>query len=71
MKFFVKIKVKQKEQKVEKFGADSLVVSVKNLPIEGKANQELLEVLAKHFQKPKSSVRIISGFKSRVKIIEV
>ncbi len=71
MKFFIKIKVKQKEQKVEKFGADSLIVSVKNLPIEGKANRELIEVLADYFQKPKSTIRIIAGAQSRTKIVEV
>jgi uncharacterized protein (TIGR00251 family) len=39
-------------------------------PVEGKANEALLEVLAEHFQSRKSSFRILSGASGRNKIIE-
>lgn len=40
-------------------------------PVEGKANQELIDVLSNYFSVPHSSVRIVSGFMSRNKVIEI
>ena len=40
-------------------------------PVDGKANAELLKVLAKHFKVPKSSVQIKAGQSSRHKTIEI
>jgi hypothetical protein len=40
-------------------------------PVEGRANQALIEVLAAHFQVRKGDIRIIRGGKSRDKIIEI
>ncbi len=70
MKYFVKVKVKQSRQRVEKFGEGNLIVSVHSLPVDGKANAEVLELVSKYLQKPKSELKIISGIKSRTKIIE-
>lgn len=38
---------------------------------EGKANKRLIELLAKYFSKPKSSIKIVKGLTSRNKVIEV
>lgn len=37
----------------------------------GKANKELIEVLADHLEVRKTAVRIIRGTKSREKVVEV
>ncbi len=37
----------------------------------GRANRELIEVLAEHFGVPKSMVRILRGKSSRRKLVEV
>ena len=37
----------------------------------GKANTELIELLANHFRMKKSAVRIVRGAKSREKVVEV
>ena len=46
-------------------------MSVRSPPLEGKVNAELIEALAKCFGVPKSRVRIVSGQKSRKKIVEI
>ncbi|MFH0731713.1 MAG: DUF167 domain-containing protein [Candidatus Omnitrophota bacterium] len=68
----VKIRVipKAKINSVEKF-ADSLKVRVSAAAIDGKANKALIEVLAQHFNIKKSQVRIVSGEKSRDKVIKI
>ena len=48
-----------------------LVVGLTSRPEKGKANTELIKKLAKHFDVSSSRVRIVSGLKSRRKIIEV
>jgi uncharacterized protein len=40
-------------------------------PVEGAANQALIELFAKLFDRPKRAVRIVSGEKSRAKRIAV
>ena len=40
-------------------------------PVEGRANQALIDVLAAHFQVRKGDIRIVRGEKSRDKIIEI
>ena len=70
MKIQVKVKPNSKTDEVSREG-DSFIVKVKQPPKEGKANQAVIKLLADHFGVPQSQVRILSGFKSRNKVIEV
>jgi hypothetical protein len=68
----LKIKAKPNSNKQgisEKEGI--LHVMLKESPEANKANIELINLLAKHFNKPASSVRILRGKSSRNKIIEI
>ncbi|MGK7892277.1 MAG: DUF167 domain-containing protein [Xenococcus sp. (in: cyanobacteria)] len=40
-------------------------------PVDGKANKELIAVLAKKYQVPKSQIKILSGINSKHKLIQV
>lgn len=46
-------------------------VHVHARPAEGKANEELLQILSHHFGVARSTVRIVSGHASRNKTVEV
>jgi len=46
-------------------------VHVHARPAEGKANEELLQILGHHFGVARSAVRIVSGHASRNKTVEV
>lgn len=50
---------------------DEIAVGITAEPEKGKANKELIEKISKHFDVPKSNVRILSGEKSRKKLVEV
>ncbi|MBD2594340.1 DUF167 domain-containing protein [Nostoc spongiaeforme FACHB-130] len=67
----VKVKPNSKQQKVEEQADGSLTVYLKSPPIDGKANEELIKVLADKFDVPKSYVSIKSGLSSRQKLIEI
>jgi len=70
LKIQVKVKPNSKTDEVSQEG-DNFIVKVKELPKEGKANQAVIKLLAEHFGVPQSQVRILSGFKSKNKVIEV
>lgn len=71
MKIFVKAKPNSKHEKIEKIDETNYVVSVKEPPIKGKANEAIKNALAVYFKTGSSCVKIISGFSSRNKIIEI
>jgi len=50
---------------------DTYVVRVDAPPTKGRANKRLIEILAEYFGVKKSRIRIISGEKSREKIVEI
>jgi uncharacterized protein (TIGR00251 family) len=70
MKIQVKVKPNSRTEEVSQEG-DSFIIKVKEPPREGKANQAVIKLLAEHFGVPQSQVRILSGFRSRNKLIEV
>ena len=70
MKIQVKVKPNSSTEELSREG-DSFMVKVKAPPQEGKANQAVIKLLAHHFGVPRSQVRILSGFRSRNKVIEV
>jgi uncharacterized protein (TIGR00251 family) len=70
MKIQVKVKPNSKTEEVRQEG-DIFIVKVKEPPKEGKANQTVIKLLAEHFGVPQSQVRIVSGFRSRNKVVKV
>jgi uncharacterized protein (TIGR00251 family) len=70
MKIQVKTKPNSRTEEVSQEG-DSFIVKVKEPPREGKANQAVIRLLTEHFGVPKSQVRILSGSKSKNKVVEV
>jgi uncharacterized protein (TIGR00251 family) len=46
-------------------------VKVNAPPHDGKANEKVIELLAKHFSTAKRNVEIISGMTSKKKIVEI
>lgn len=46
-------------------------VAVSAAPVDGKANKELIGIMAKYFKLPRSSITIIKGEKLRYKILEI
>lgn len=69
MRINVKAKPDSNENKVEKIDDLSFVVSVKDPPVEGRANRAIIKLLSEYFHTP--NVRIVSGRISRNKIIEI
>ena len=51
--------------------ANRLRVRVQESPVDGQANRALIKLLADRLGVPISAVRIVSGLKSRNKVVEI
>jgi len=71
MKIIVDVKASAKENKVLEVGNNNFKISVKEPAKEGKANEAVIKLLAKHFDIPKSRISIVLGPKNRKKVIEI
>ena len=70
MKIQVKVKPGSKSEGISREG-EGFVVRVKEPPREGRANQAAIRLVAAYFGVPQSQVRVLSGHRSRSKVIEV
>ena len=72
MKYQVSVKLHSKlAPRVIETAPDSIVVHVNAKPHDGAANREVIKLLSKHFKVPKTSIQIITGEKSRHKVIVI
>ena len=71
MKVFVKVKTGSKNEFIAKTGDNSFTVSVREAPVDDRANWAIIRAIAQHFKVAQSRVNIMSGFKSRQKVLEV
>lgn len=71
MKVSVIVKTNAKQEKVERVDDTCLKVAVTASPVEGKANEALIKILARHFHVAPSTIVILSGHKAKQKVVEV
>lgn len=64
----IEIKVIPNSNVEEIVESEPLIVRIKEPPIKNKANKAVIKVLSKYFN---ANVRIVSGAKSRRKIVEI
>lgn len=65
----IKVKPNSQQQKIIEEADGSLSISLKSPPVDGKANEELIKLLAKKFSIPKSRITIKLGLSSRQKLV--
>lgn len=70
-RWIIKVKPGSKTQKVMQAEDGSWVIHLKSPPVDGKANAELIHLLAKTFRVCTDKIRIKTGQASRFKIVEV
>jgi uncharacterized protein (TIGR00251 family) len=69
MKIKIKLHPNSSQEKIKEIEKDKeYEIWIKEKPIDGKANEELIKTLKKYFKK---SITILHGLKSRDKIIEL
>ena len=71
MKKRVKAKPNAKKQQLITESDGSLTAYLKSSPTDGKANKELIKLLAQFFGVSRSKIVIQSGLTSRIKLVEI
>jgi len=67
----VKVKPRARESELFQAADGSWVANLKAAPVDGKANEELVALVAQRFQCPKAAVTIKAGTSGRTKLVKV
>jgi uncharacterized protein (TIGR00251 family) len=71
LKITVKVKPNSRENTVKETGLNSYEVKVSVPPEKGRANERVIELLAKHLKIAKSLITLVSGSASKMKIFKI
>ncbi|HEU0254079.1 MAG TPA: DUF167 domain-containing protein [Pyrinomonadaceae bacterium] len=67
----IKVKPNSRTSLLEQKKDGTWLAQLKSPPVDGKANEELVALVAKHFECRKSEVSIKSGASGRVKLVRI
>lgn len=67
----IKVKPNSRASVLEQKDDGTWLAQIKSPPVDGKANEELIELVAKYFDCRKSDVSIKSGGSGRVKLVRI
>jgi uncharacterized protein (TIGR00251 family) len=51
--------------------AEDYIIYLREKPVDGKANEALINFISKHFKTPKTRIKILKGATSNHKLIEI
>jgi len=67
----VKVKPNARVAMLEEMSDGTWLARVKALPVDGKANEELVALIARQFNRRKSQVSVRTGSSGRVKLVNI
>ena len=67
----VKVKPRARVSAIEDAGDGTFIAYVKSSPVDGRANDELIELVARQFGCSKAAVSIKSGASARTKLLRI
>jgi uncharacterized protein len=71
MRIYVKVIPRSSKNEVTEISEGEYKVKLTAAPVDGKANDMLIQVLSKYFDIPKSHIEIIGGKSTTKKLIEI
>lgn len=71
MRIYIKVIPRASKNSVEKISEGEYKVKLTAPPVDGKANEALIKLLAEHFDVSKSAVTIIGGKSTQRKIVDI
>ena len=67
----VKVKPNARTSEISEQADGTWLARIKSPPVDGKANSELIDLVAEHFNVSKGSVLIKSGAGARLKLVQI
>lgn len=69
--FKVRVEPRSSRKGISALVGDAIKIMVNAPPVGGAANEELIEILSEEFSIKKTSIKIIRGHSSKVKLVEI
>lgn len=67
----VQVKTNSKKLGIEKISDNQYIIRVHQPPVDGKANEAIIQLLADYFHLSKSKIKIAKGEKSKIKLVDL
>jgi uncharacterized protein (TIGR00251 family) len=71
MRIYVKVSPRSSKNEVVKVSEGEYKVKLTAAPVDGKANEALIDILAKHFKVAKSRITIAGGKTAKTKMVDI
>lgn len=71
MQIKVQVNTNSKQQSIIETNNNELLIRFYANRDKGEANKKLIEILSKHYRLPKANIKIVSGFTSTSKVIDI
>ena len=71
MRVYIKVSPRSSKNEIVKISEGEYRVKLTAAPVDNKANDMLIRVLAEYFDLPKSNLKIIGGKSAKIKIVEI
>jgi uncharacterized protein len=71
MRIYIKVSPRSSKNEITKISEGEYKAKLTAAPVDNKANDMLIKVLAEYFDLPKSSLKIIGGKTTRIKLVEI
>jgi uncharacterized protein (TIGR00251 family) len=71
MKLVIHVKPNSKKESIEKLSDTEWVVRVNTPPVDGAANERVVELISEDLDRPKSRIQLIRGQRSKIKLFEI
>ncbi|MDD5084156.1 MAG: DUF167 domain-containing protein [Candidatus Moranbacteria bacterium] len=71
MRIYVRVVPRASFDAIEQLGEHEYRIRMTAPPIQGRANEKLIEILSKHFHVAKSLIVIVGGKSTRTKIVDI
>lgn len=71
MRIYIRVVPRASRNAIEQAGENEYKVHMTTPPVDGKANEKLIEILSKHFHVAKSLITIAAGKSARTKIVDI
>ena len=70
MRYEIKVTPGAKKEEIT-ITDDKITIRTTKRPHDGEANEAIIKILSKHFHVAKSSIKILRGQTSRIKLVEI
>lgn len=71
MRIYIRVVPRASRDAIERTGENEYKIRMTTPPVDGKANEKLIEILSKHFHVAKSLITIAAGKSARTKTVDI